>query len=121
MKGGGWGDRKMNWPIGPRSWAATFRFFSPVVRPFAGDAKPKPVGEWNQSKILVKRNHIEHWLNGAKTVDVEYGSDAWKEAVAKSKFKGNAAFANPAKGHIILQDHGDEVWFRNLKIREAKD
>ncbi len=87
----------------------------------ARDARTRPAGEWNQSRILVKGNHIEHWLNGGKTVDVEYGSDAWKEAVARSKFKNNAAFANPAKGHIILQDHSDEVWFRNLKIRELKD
>jgi hypothetical protein len=80
-------------------------------------ARPKAVGEWNQSKIVVRGDHIEHWLNGVKVVEAEYGSDAWKAAVEKSKFKGNAAFAATAKGHIAIQDHGDEVSYRNLKIR----
>lgn len=81
-------------------------------------AKPKPVGEWNQSRIVVQGNRLEHWLNGAKVVEAEYGSDAWKSAVEKSKFKGNANFAATAKGHIALQDHGDEVSYRSLKIRQ---
>jgi hypothetical protein len=100
---------------GKHAVASLYDVFAPK------DARPKPVGEWNQSKILVKGNHIEHWLNGIETVEAEYGSDAWKEAVAKSKFKNSPSYGNPAKGHIILQDHGDEVWFRNIKIRELKD
>lgn len=78
----------------------------------------KPVGEFNQSRILVHGNHVEHWLNGAKVLEYELESEALKAAIAKSKFKNVADFDKKIKGPILLQDHGDEVWFRNLKIRE---
>lgn len=77
----------------------------------------KPVGQWNTGRIVINNNHIEHWLNGVKVVDYEYGSEAWKAQLAKSKF-AKWTYATPhAKGRIALQDHGDEVWFRNMRIR----
>jgi hypothetical protein len=84
----------------------------------AKDAKPREIGQWNESRILVKGNHVEHWLNGAMTVAYELGSPETKAAVAESKFKDVKGFGEKVKGHILLQDHGDEVWFRNLKIRQ---
>ena len=82
----------------------------------APDDKPlKPVGEWNQARIVVNGDRIEHWLNGRKVVDLTYGSDAWKKKFAKSKYKKNEGFGS-WEGPILLQDHGNEAWFRNLKI-----
>jgi Domain of Unknown Function (DUF1080) len=78
----------------------------------------KPAGEWNQGRIIIKNNHIEHWLNGKKVVEYEYGSEAWKQQLAASKFT-KWAYATPhARGHIALQGHGDIVWYKNVKIRE---
>lgn len=80
----------------------------------------KPAGEWNKGRILVNNNHVEHWLNGKKVVDYEYGSDDWKARVSKSKF-ANWPYATPhAKGKIALQNHSpkERVWYRNVKIRE---
>lgn len=78
----------------------------------------KPAGEWNKGKIIVKNNHIEHWLNGKMLVHYEYGSDKWKEDVAKSKFK-NWEYAKPHhRGKISLQGHGDQISFKNIRIRE---
>jgi hypothetical protein len=79
--------------------------------------KLQPQGEFNQSRIIINGNHGEHWLNGVKVVEFEFGSDALNAAIAKSKFK-NTDWGKKPLGHIILQDHHDEVWFRNLKIRE---
>ncbi len=77
----------------------------------------KPAGEWSKGKILINNNHIEHWLNGVKVVEYEYGSDDWKEHLAKSKF-ATWSYATPhAKGKISLQDHGDAVSYRNIRIR----
>lgn len=78
----------------------------------------KPVGEFNQSKIIVNDGHVEHWLNGAKVVEYELGSDAWKQQVKASKFDKMKGYGVAEKGHIALQDHGNAVWFRNVKIRE---
>ena len=76
----------------------------------------KPVGEWNESRVLAQGKKIEHWLNGVKVADFEVGSDDWKQRVAASKFE-NPAFGIAPMGRIVLQDHGQAVWFRTVKIR----
>ena len=77
----------------------------------------KPVGEWNLFKLVVDHNKCQHWLNGVKYCEYEIGSADWNEKLAKSKFAKMPGFATTANGHICLQDHGDEVAFRNIKIR----
>jgi Domain of Unknown Function (DUF1080) len=91
-----------------------------LTAPDAAAKKLNPPGEWNESKIIVRGNQLEHWLNGTRVVAMEIGSEAWKTAHAKSKFKNNPGFATNPKGRIMLQDHGDEVWFRKLSIRELE-
>ena len=83
-----------------------------------GPTRVKPPGEINSSRILVEGNHVEHWLNGDKVLEYECGSDVVNAAVAASKFKNAAGFGNKVKAHLLLQDHGCEVWFRNVKLRE---
>jgi hypothetical protein len=77
----------------------------------------KPVGEWNQTRIIIKGDHVEHWLNGKKVVSYDLGSDDWDKRVAASKFKEWKKFGTIKKGGIDLQDHGDDVAYRNIKIR----
>jgi 3-keto-disaccharide hydrolase len=94
--------------------------FYDVLKP--GVAPPsKPLGEINQSRVLVKGNHVEHWLNGVKVLEYECGSEAVKAAVAESKFKNVPGFGNRVKGHLLLQDHHSNVWFRSIKIRDLSD
>ena len=78
----------------------------------------RPVGEWNESRIIVNGNHIEHWLNGSKVAETDLGSDTLREAIAKSKFHVVPGFGTKIATPLCLQDHGEEVSFRNLKIRE---
>ncbi len=91
--------------------------FYDVLAPTGSHAKDP--GEWNSSRVIVKGNHVEHWLNGTKVLTYELGSSEVKEAVSQSKFKTVAGFGTKIKGHILLQDHGGEIEFRNLKIRES--
>ena len=76
-----------------------------------------PVGDWNSVRILVDGNHVEHWLNGFRTVEYELGSVDWLERVAASKFSQWPEYGQASRGHIGLQEHGDVVAFRNIKIR----
>ena len=76
----------------------------------------KPAGQWNTTRIVMHHNHLEHWLNGKKVVDCQIGSDDWNQRVAASKFAAWRQFGKSAKGHIVLQDHGNPVWYRNISV-----
>ena len=83
----------------------------------AADRPIKPGGEWNTTRIVVRGQTAEHWLNGKKVLQYELGSPTLKAAIQKSKFKDVARFGTRQNGHILLQDHNDQVWFRTIKIR----
>ncbi len=80
--------------------------------------KMNAFGQWNSGRILVEGNHVEHWLNDIKVLEYERGSEEFMKAKAKSKFKNVDDFGTMESGHILLQDHSDHVYFRNIKIKE---
>jgi Domain of Unknown Function (DUF1080) len=77
----------------------------------------KPPGQWNTTRILADGPHVEHWLNGVKLVEYEMGSPEWQRLVAESKFKDHPHYGRATKGRIGIQDHGDRIAFRNIRIR----
>lgn len=77
----------------------------------------KPVGEFNTMKLLVNKGHVEHWLNGKKVVEYQLWSPEWEAMVKGSKFASMKDYGRMKTGYIALQDHGDKVWFKNIKIR----
>jgi hypothetical protein len=91
--------------------------FYDVLKPDRTDLT-EPPGQINKSRLIVKGNHVEHWLNGAKILDYSCDSEAVKMALQQSKFKNVKGFGEKIKGHILLQDHHSEVWFRNIEIKE---
>lgn len=80
----------------------------------------RPAGEWNQVRIVVNESHVEYWLNGTKTVEYELWSPDWEARVKNSKFVQWPNFGRARRGHVALQDHGDWVAYRNIKIRELR-
>jgi Domain of Unknown Function (DUF1080) len=78
----------------------------------------RPVGEYNQARLVVKNGHVEHWLNGKKVLEYDLASDNLASLIAQSKFKNFHQFARMSEGHIALQFHGDNVWYRNVRVRE---
>jgi hypothetical protein len=97
---------------GNRTLGGLYDLITPVSKRFNG------IGRWNNAKIVVNGNHVEHWLNGSKIVEYERSNQMWRALVAYSKYKDWPKFGELTEGHILLQDHGDEVWFRNIKIKE---
>ncbi len=79
--------------------------------------KLNPAGEWNTTKVVVNGNHVEHWLNEIKVVEYELRSPDWQQRKDASKWKDEKGYGMTSKGHIDLQDHGGEVWLRNIFIR----
>jgi Domain of Unknown Function (DUF1080) len=107
-------ERHKDAQVGPkRQTSALYDVLPASNRPL------KPAGEWNQSRVTVNGKTVEHWLNGTKVLSYELESDALKQAIAQSKFKDVARFGKLHKAHILLQDHGDNVCYRNVKIRPA--
>jgi hypothetical protein len=98
--------------IGPHRQTAAFYDVLP-----AADRPIKPAGEWNTSRVVVRGTGVEHWLNGTKVLAYTLDSPALREAIAKSKFKGIERFGKPQQGLLLLQDHGDAVCYRNVKVR----
>ena len=80
----------------------------------------KPAGAWNSTRIVARGSHIEHWLNGQKVVEYELGSPDWEAKLKASKFDAWKGYGRAPRGHIALQDHGDRVAYRNIRIRELR-
>lgn len=78
----------------------------------------KPIGDFNEAKLLHKEGHVEHWLNGSKVVEFEMGSQEMKALLAGSKFNVNPDFHSHKEGHIMFQHHGQKVYYRNIRIKE---
>jgi hypothetical protein len=81
------------------------------------EAAARPVGSWNRVRIVARDGRIEHWLNGKRVIATRFGDERWRALVANSKFASMPDFARVPRGRIALQDHGDRVWYRNIRIR----
>jgi hypothetical protein len=108
-------ERHPDAKIGPHRQTAAFY---DVLQ--AHDRPMKPAGEWNTSEVIVKGTHVTHILNGKTVLEYDLDSPALKAAIAKSKFKDIERFGKPQNGHILIQDHGDQVWYRKIEIKRLK-
>ena len=108
-------ERHPDAKIGPhRQTAALYDVFPAHDRPL------KPAGEWNTSEVIVKGKHVTHILNDKTVLEYDLDSPELKAAIAKSKFKDVARFGKLQPGHILVQDHGDQVWYRKIEIKNLK-
>jgi hypothetical protein len=104
------------WRDDPYATAACYALYSPKK-----DAT-RPIGYWNRTRIVVRGNHVEHWLNGEQVVTYEINTDDWKKRARASKYHSKfPSYGQAKRGHIGIQDHGDLVGFRNIKIRPLKE
>ena len=112
-------DENFSWMKDGRMKPGDYRTMASLYEIYPAEKKMyNPVGEWNTSRIVAQGNHVEHWLNGGMVVECERGSDDFRERVSKSKFAGHEKFGEAQKGYILIQDHGSEMVFRNMRIRE---
>lgn len=112
-------DANHPWMLEGKMEAGDYRTVSALYELYAPkNKKLMPLGTFNKSRIVVKGDHVEHWLNGVKVLEYERGSNDFRERVKQSKFRDIPNFGELEKGHILLQDHGSRVAYRNIKIRE---
>jgi hypothetical protein len=97
------------------SAASLYALYAPI------DKQLQPVGEWNAAKIVARGDRIEHWLNGKKVVEADLASDEWADLVSASKFKAWPKFGTRPSGHIAFQDHGNPVWYRDIRIVDLSE
>jgi hypothetical protein len=93
------------------SAGANYALHAPV------DDVTRPVGEFNHVRLVVVGGHVEHWLNGVKLLEYQLGSEDWERRVAASKFASMPRYGREGAGHLALQDHGDRVWYRAIRVR----
>jgi hypothetical protein len=105
----------VNFPEKLEEWQKTGANYAMDPAPAA---KPKSVGEWNTTRIVVNKGHVEHWLNGKKILEFQMWTDEWQKKKMNGKWKDAPGYGMSKKGHIALQDHGSEAWFKNVKIKE---
>jgi hypothetical protein len=105
-------ERHPDAKIGPKRQTSAFYDVLAATKP-----PTKPAEQFNQARIVVRGTSVEHWLNGTRVLQYQLESPALQAAIDASKFKGIERFGKPQKGHILLQDHGDRVWYRNVKVR----
>ena len=105
----------VNFPEKLEEWQKTGANYAMDPAPAA---KPKPVGQWNTTRIVVNKGQVEHWLNGKKILEFEMWTDEWQKKKVNGKWKDAPGYGMSKKGHIALQDHGSEAWFKNVKIKE---
>ena len=109
-----------NWPYDKPDYSRTCGSLYDLIRA-PDNVKVMPTGDWNEALIIVNGNHIEHWLNGTKTVDIEKNSELYFQLLSKSKYANIKGWGDFDDGHILLQDEGPRTSFRNIKIREITD
>lgn len=78
----------------------------------------KPVGQYNHTRLVVNKGHVEHWLNGVKVVEYQLWTPEWENLIKKGKWTEFPAYGRSKRGRIALQDHGSKIWFKNIKIKE---
>ncbi len=102
----------------PKEQAAAYHRTAALYEVKAASGAPiEPPGSWNRSRIVAHGDRLEHWLNGEQVMTIQVGTPEWNEAIARSKFKDRTNFGR-SPGPIMIQDHGGEVWFREIRIRE---
>ena len=103
-------------PDGKRGGSHSTASIYDIIAP--SSSKPlKAPGQWNESLVRVKDGRIEHHLNGVLVCSADLSSPLWKSSLASSKFKNKPGFA-PGRGHLMLTDHGDKVWYRRIEVRQ---
>jgi hypothetical protein len=106
-------DKHPDGKNGTKRQTASFYDIAPPI----ANKPTKPPGEWNHSRIVARDGQLQHWLNGALVAEADTTSETWKQQIAESKFKGKEGFA-PGRGKIMLTDHKDKTWFRNIRITD---